>query len=141
MIPHIDLKRYQQKAINISYPSQTTIEEELTTSTETQTSLIWQVFDSPTFVQNGSIEKKTEDGTSADETFWFDVISVPEITEEAILSKHEIQMQIEQYEQKYRMTSQEFIQKYHAGDISDTFDMMDWIMLLDYQKPLSSDVL
>lgn len=135
MRKHIPLKNAYQHASIAVHQSQTIIEDEPTsTATESPMHSLWQIFNVPFLTQNSSIHKKEDDDSSVDETFWFDVISLPEITEGSILSQEEIYHQIDVYESKYGMTSQEFLRQFEQGKISDTFEMMDWIMLLNYQK-------
>ena len=34
---------------------------------------------------------------------------------------------LDEYEQKYQMTSEEFYRKYHAGELEEHWDFIDWI--------------
>jgi hypothetical protein len=57
---------------------------------------------------------------------------VNEIDDDGVLSKEELEQIITHYEQKYQMSSEEFLR--HYGDeekVPDCFDTMNWSMLLD----------
>jgi hypothetical protein len=129
-----DYPAFYKKTVGIPYQSQTISDDSaITTTTEVPSHCLWQIYNTPGQTENSSVEKKEHGALSCDETFWFDVVNLPEITQESILSKEEIQAQIYQYEQKFGLSSQEFIKKHQEGNVPDTFETMDWIMLLDYQ--------
>ena len=52
----------------------------------------------------------------------------------SLLSNEEITAQIASYEKKFGMSSQEFLQRMENGTAPDTFETMDWMILLRHQS-------
>jgi hypothetical protein len=48
----------------------------------------------------------------------------------ATLSQNDIASQIAQYEREFGMSSDEFLQRMREGTAPDTFETMDWMILL-----------
>ncbi len=49
-----------------------------------------------------------------------------------VMSQDDIERVITQYERQFGMTSEEFLQKRHEGTAPDTYEAMDWAILLKY---------
>ena len=46
----------------------------------------------------------------------------------------DIELQIAEYEEQFGMSSDEFLHRWHNGDAPDTFETMDWRILLRHQQ-------
>ena len=55
----------------------------------------------------------------------------------SLLSEEEIQAQIAEYEEKFGMSSQEFLQQMQDGTAPDTFETMYWMGLLRHLSRVS----
>ncbi len=51
----------------------------------------------------------------------------------AVMSHEEIERQIEHYERVYGISSEAFIEQVRAGIAPDTFETMDWMILLRHR--------
>jgi hypothetical protein len=51
----------------------------------------------------------------------------------AVMSHEEIEQQIGHYEQMFGMSSEAFIEQVRAGTAPDTFETMDWMILLRHR--------
>lgn len=49
---------------------------------------------------------------------------------------NEIEARISDFEIKYNMQSQDFIEKFHAGSVDDSADFMEWISFTDMQSAI-----
>ena len=48
----------------------------------------------------------------------------------------EIEVRISDFETKYNMQSQDFIEKFHAGSVDDSADFMEWISFIDMESAI-----
>ncbi len=51
-----------------------------------------------------------------------------------VMSQDDIESVITQYERQFGMTSEEFLQKCHEGTAPDTYEAMDWAILLKHYR-------
>jgi len=70
---------------------------------------------------------KQQDTTTEGKT----TTSTPLTSEEGIISREELLALVHQYEEKFGMTSEEFLKRWEADAIPDTFETNDWAMILD----------
>ena len=48
----------------------------------------------------------------------------------------EIEVRIGDFETKYNMQSQDFIEKFHAGSVNDSGDFMEWVSFMDMRSAI-----
>jgi hypothetical protein len=51
---------------------------------------------------------------------------------EHLIDEAELEAKIKRYEEQFGMSSEEFLQRWNAGDMPDTFETNAWSIILDF---------